>query len=1418
MTTNTRDTVSEAANDPHYVMPERNHLWEATRFFANFKNSQDGINFIMGVGNNAYTWLNPTEQREFLKNYYEYLQEHFAWAESWVENTARTEAERNLFTTNLNAIRSMIGAAQTEIKSSRENLKRRIRHHYPHPSVSGQPTIDNAILERKIADLSLSEIKQINQSLVKFSNYIKRIHSEEWHGIFDEIADRKKKVETLANILGIAVTDPKINEIFTTLQNNEKVAPEKLLEIIGRISTLSTTQKENLFVTLVPEISLSEYLHIYRLISGKNPPKWEQIITNTLNAMIVRDYPGVTADEKESIREILWQNILNENNNIALTLSSRDFFDGTIPRSPNTDIFLSRLIDDTIGTTDDDKKINTTVKKWNQEYLKDREDIDDEQLLDHENEQAAYGQELLKYNANVTSAATFIAKLSELKIYNSEKLTNVSEHNPLWLVYFSGGRPMYIEIRKIYHATDGKLTVDYVSHLSTQWEYIENTEVESDDARAILHHIDLAENPSQERKQAAGLEKAMSKESKWVILDRVGFEDRRQKGDIDSKKRDDRLTVGELNDRLYELDRLRINIEPGLIIQARSIGDPDRYAYLQIKEIKKNAGVITEIELYTGFNVQGGQNPIKLSTADFISAFSKSHAKRVGNFSTTQEKGAKWVNGLIEIFKNTASQFPNEIKDMVFEPGSDGKGKLTYKKGSISFPTNHIKTSWNPSDYVYIEKISDQNISFYYGKNGNKTTQKKKTKDGETSESNVEFEKVHKFENASLGFFLQFMHSFPGKTWSAEEDQKEKDIKKNLDEQKDKHEEHEHIHYHGGPLQWWAHSKNFGHFFKGMWMAFDKIKHYIEHGDEHTAKYMEYKIMSQMHESKWLKTFMPTEVYLDMKAEIEAENFKAIEWCRDKWSKLSTGNLGSMAVALLEDKYTTNEQMFGLIFALYGKVGWLYGIPVLQNKRDKYGMMFFDKLCVINKISDEEKENVKKMAKSAFKAEETIGEITEEYYIQVLSHRHLQKNINPPPVPGSFHAKLAAALAEGQKKQKESGLNGESNIYATTDQIEERMYMLLADGEIHQAIGFFERLIARGASAQQLMTLPFVLAATDARTHLSTWFIRDSLIEAFYKQWLPFGILNTLTNQEKHNNFRKLLEDLSSGTNRLTWSDGEPILQEEAAKDLRAIFEAKSSKVQNRKWEPTDAKKQKSGDYDTKLKNQTELAKEFWKKHGDTMTRVLNVTDEKSVLLSSENDKVKKYLKDGWDAINGDHFNINADQAKNWVYGDDAASFALIAPKEAVNSFKTNNITGMFAQDDNSEMHKKIFEGFIRAFWRVRNIKNNGARERKFREMHFILLKKFWETLWDQAWNEITKNQPPWYREMKKYTGIDFADARYSRKAINGFIDQDDEKYKILFWEWYKNLMGNGVSSQNSSEKIIQDVRKRIYQQAPAND
>ena len=47
-----------------------------------------------------------------------------------------------------------------------------------------------------------------------------------------------------------------------------------------------------------------------------------------------------------------------------------------------------------------------------------------------------------------------------------------------------------------------------------------------------------------------------------------------------------------------------------------------------------------------------------------------------------------------------------------------------------------------------------------------------------------------------------------------------------------------------------AHSKNFGHLFKGIGMAFGELKHFIEHGDEHVAKEMEYAFISWMRDTK----------------------------------------------------------------------------------------------------------------------------------------------------------------------------------------------------------------------------------------------------------------------------------------------------------------------------------------------------------------------------------------------------------------------------------------------------------------------------------------------------------------------------------------------------------------------------------------
>lgn len=223
------------------------------------------------------------------------------------------------------------------------------------------------------------------------------------------------------------------------------------------------------------------------------------------------------------------------------------------------------------------------------------------------------------------------------------------------------------------------------------------------------------------------------------------------------------------------------------------------------------------------------------------------------------------------------------------------------------------------------------------------------------------------------------MHELANKrhaSWTAKKKTTDDSAEKAKHDHDEHHHEH-HLHTHGGPLQWLAHGKNFGHLLKGVGMIIDDLKHFIEHGDEHVAAEMKYKVISWMQDEKrsgLIRKFMPTEIYLDMKSEIEAKIAEGINKNKDKWGKLSTGNVGDMAKALLSDSYTTNEQMFGIIMALHSKVGTLYGIPSLQKFREKHHSdkikfqpypLFLYKLCLINK--DEPVATINKLTEMASK-------------------------------------------------------------------------------------------------------------------------------------------------------------------------------------------------------------------------------------------------------------------------------------------------------------------------------------------------------------------------------------------------------------------------------------------------------------------
>lgn len=270
------------------------------------------------------------------------------------------------------------------------------------------------------------------------------------------------------------------------------------------------------------------------------------------------------------------------------------------------------------------------------------------------------------------------------------------------------------------------------------------------------------------------------------------------------------------------------------------------------------------------------------------------------------------------------------------------------------FEVDGFVSGGDPKDHIIIESQDEHSVSYYYIVEG------KTDDDGNLLGGKDNSKAIYHRKDVSYKFLMHELANKRHASWTA----KKKTTDDSAEKAKHDHDEHHHdhhLHTHGGPLQWLAHGKNFGHFFKGIGMIVDDLKHFIEHGDEHVAAEMKYKVISWMQDEKrsgLIRKFMPTEIYLDMKSEIEAKIAEGINKNKDKWGKLSTGNVGDMAIALLADKYTTNEQMFGIIMALHSKVGTLYGIPSIQKFREKHHSdkikfqpypLFLYKLCLINK-------------------------------------------------------------------------------------------------------------------------------------------------------------------------------------------------------------------------------------------------------------------------------------------------------------------------------------------------------------------------------------------------------------------------------------------------------------------------------------
>ncbi len=1382
--------------------PNNNQEWELDRFindknakmntfrnfFYNYCDTPAWSAFLRSNGDKAYSGAMNTNT--LFGAYFDSLKKTHPYTNptngAWLTDQSKTDVQDNIATTNKDEFQSLIYSQYNLLLRQESHLLTKIESWY---AVDTPHHLTRVQIRTEVAKLHLKDINTALYSPSRLTNLVNTWHKASTTHDYNFQGHKKKMIDDIAAITGIAANDANLVDIYNRITRDENASIANLEKILGNIDGLTPDQKFNILAIIKPTISLREYRTIAAKHNGGALKNDDEIVEDIINVHIAA--PALTPDQKDRTKQRILDTIDRNGDNIHVPLSwIKD------RRAADYLNLFQDVAEEAIGTIADKKKREETLEKFDQREIgakhteRDKDikvNLDDE--LESLKTQGEHDFARLK-DAGIEADShdqildAFIKTLGDLGIKEAHKIKNLvngGSTSSLYIIYRSWGINQYVEVKSYNGNATPIPTLLCVNHTDVNGEFYEYDKAEAIPIDKVAISLSRAD------RWEGWKDSFFTKGENGRVVEKSFVEDLVSAGKLKENIPDEQMKREDLEKKLFELDGEKNKLEPGLLIQTMDTqGKP---MFVEVTAIDENTKTIS---INTTIDSTDATNIVHLQFHEFLWVFNRTQCKRVWL--------AKDIKTFIELCQKTHK--PSEFANISL--GKDGKLQYKNNKERADYIVGGFRTRGDKPNHIIINKISDVWVTFYYIEEG----ELEKDKDGKNTnviKTKPKPKSIRTYENVSLKFLadqLNFLHDGDWQTFKDDIGEKEKEELEEEVKKRKREENHEHEHkphYHGWPLQWMAHSKNFGHLFKGIGMAFGELKHFIEHGDEHVAKEMEYAFISWMRDTKWLKMFMPEEIYLDMKAEIESKKKKAIDELAEKWGGLSTGDCGNMASALLDDKHTTIEQMFGIIFGIHKKVGNLYSIPNLQSKRDQTHVdgiddpvpIFLYKLCIIQgddpvKMINELRKKCGKRWERAF--EGGIDPVPEMYLIQVYSHTVLQ-NKNPPPVPGSFHAKIAGAGGPNEQEQKKKATDGEADMYSTQDQIESRMYALAKDGEIAQAIGFYERLIPRWAPMSTLMGLPFIVATTGLRDYMSNQLVRQLHVNGVYEQGFSSSMFTALETQDKYTNFHKLLNALAEKSYEI---NGEAILPDTARADLKKLLNDKFDDIPavGRKWAP-GAKGGK-----TILSQKVDLAQNFWLSYGKRLMQVLDGNDDNLLLLQQQKNVewAEEHFKNTKERTEGRSFNANLTSWKNGHYNTDSTNYTLLNPKEAASSFRwVNPLTGKFKSDDNWQMDESIFMSFQQAFQRIKRIKNPEVQKDKFFEMHHEILKRIMAELSEDVIEKLmkTNNHPNWYSMLRRTIGFNIKN--YNSSEVNNYSGFEDPTYRAKAQKELDFLLQGGV-------------------------
>jgi hypothetical protein len=397
-----------------------------------------------------------------------------------------------------------------------------------------------------------------------------------------------------------------------------------------------------------------------------------------------------------------------------------------------------------------------------------------------------------------------------------------------------------------------------------------------------------------------------------------------------------------------------------------------------------------------------------------------------------------------------------------------------------------------------------------------------------------------------------------------------------LDDPKDDADTEPDVHMHGSPLSKFLSGVSLS----DMWKGGEMFVHAIEHKLEKNAKFNSTKFAD-----RYLSGLMPLAFRGQLKSEMYSAQNEAMEGIVKMLEETMSGKEARLYVRnkiLLNSDARFEEVLAGLLY-LGKKTGQIYGEELSDMKDSR---LWFRQLArtMGYKTKASRDELWDKCAAKSPKWELAVESDVIERVLKFWEGKEFR-------IPPNIAPKFAGYISEGIKDQGEKW-EKEVNMLSNIDQMNDYTMSKLNVGEGHKALACLDRIYGKNGSPVKLNALPFTMVMSNMHEYLGTAYANKLHTQAVGKNIRSTHALAFGNDINLAKTYREMVMKCSAELqNRHPSSD---ILS-----DLKAVekLRSKVGHESHGKEPEEDQKNFINGIY------------EFWKKHGDKLHPLLQMTD-----------------------------------------------------------------------------------------------------------------------------------------------------------------------------------------------------------------